>query len=724
MLVRYFNSAISNYIKNHSIRKKLLVFFLVISLIPIIIIGSLSYFQAKQAIIKKITKYSQEMIAAIGLNLGKDMKTYENISSQFVVNQGLNHLLKSYSLLIETDSAISSLKQRFNDSLREYIAGNQSIRSIVFIDETTAQKSFLTAGKPLPSDFSQSFKNTMVFKNVIQANGRMVWAPPIQLEPQQGANYVILGRRIKDISTGVPLGVFLIFIDENSFDNAINGNLYSLTGANTLDTMKTSYAIIINRDGNIVSSRFKENIGQNIKDLMKNTKPLELMFNSTSDHGSFNSMVKNKPVLVTYQALGSRGWFLLSIAPVSFLYEEIAALQFQVLILALIIGVAATLIAFWIANMIAAPLNEVVQAMKQAENGLLTMRVNVEGQDEVGFLGSSFNHMLTKIGLLITNTKQAIKLISEQSAILKESSNQAAQTAESVAVAMQQISQGTMEQTNEAEKTSVHTNNLAQAIDSMVVMANEVEKITSSTKELSVKSKDAVQLLIQKAKETNGITRVFNKNINKLNASVDKIRGITEVITRITDQTNLLALNASIEAARAGEAGRSFAVVADQINKLTEQSREAAKTIDTIIKGIELRTLVSTKTSDQTHQIVAEQMEAVFSAQNAFDEIISAMDNIVEKIDEMTDIIKKIDHFKEETLHAIVNISSISEETAAACQEVSASSQEQTAIADQAKKLADDLHNLAGKLVVIINTFKIEEDKETMPEILLEDQAS
>jgi methyl-accepting chemotaxis protein len=201
--------------------------------------------------------------------------------------------------------------------------------------------------------------------------------------------------------------------------------------------------------------------------------------------------------------------------------------------------------------------------------------------------------------------------------------------------------------------------------------------------------------------------------INDLRTSIDEISRITEVIGNLAEQSNLLALNASIEAARAGEMGKGFAVVAEEMNKLAGQSRDGAITINTIVKSILEKIIVSTTTVERGYAIMAKQMETVARAQESFRQIIDAMDETTRRMVDMGAIINEVDRAKEETTQSIEVISSILEETAASAQEVSAATEEQTAIADQVKSLAAGLRGMAENLVQMIERFQVDPGTKT-----------
>ncbi|WP_310229071.1 methyl-accepting chemotaxis protein [Brevibacillus nitrificans] len=117
--------------------------------------------------------------------------------------------------------------------------------------------------------------------------------------------------------------------------------------------------------------------------------------------------------------------------------------------------------------------------------------------------------------------------------------------------------------------------------------------------------------------------------------------------TPISNQTNLLALNAAIEAARAGEAGRGFAVVADEVRKLAEQSSLSAKQITTLIASIQSETEHAVIVMDKSKREVTDGIEKVYEAGHSFERIQSAIEEVAEKIGQVSGATQDISTRKE-----------------------------------------------------------------------------
>ncbi len=481
----------------------------------------------------------------------------------------------------------------------------------------------------------------------------------------------------------------------------------------TIKVGKNGFAYVTDREGNLIAFNDEGRVisGEKIDGLNIVKDFIGSNGINAQKTAKMTKGIMGTNVVTTYVPLGKPDWAVFNEIPVIEAAEPIIR-NIIISIISMLIGfILAAIIGIYLSKRITKPIINLKSAARLISKGELGTEIKINAKNEIGELAVDFNQMADNINTLIMNIKQASRIILEQSSTLKEKSDLSAQSSETIVCAMEQINQGADQQAKEAEATSEQTGILGEEINNAVNKTAEVERLAGSARDLSLKSKDTVEILIERANETDRITRAFVENTTSLSDSLEKIRSIADAITEITNKTKNLSLNARIEAARAGEAGRGFEVIVKEISNLSNQSREAAKLIDPILEEIKLKAAVSSKASEEVNVILEEQMKSVYSTQDTFDKIILSMDNAISQIVELSNIIRNIDGIKEKSIKSVMTISSVTQQTAASCQEVSAASEEQKEIAYQVKSFADKLYEMGEKLVEVIDAFKTREEE-------------
>lgn len=398
-------------------------------------------------------------------------------------------------------------------------------------------------------------------------------------------------------------------------------------------------------------------------------------------------------------------WFVGN--PYFHLNTEVMDLAWKLFLTMLLGQLAANVLAWLVARKISNPIRELQQAMCKAEKGDLTGTVRMHSKDELGQLAAGFNTMMKNLAAVINQVFNTAVQLASSAQQLSAGAEESSRATEQIASTISQVAHGTDSQAKSVEETANIVGQLSRGAQQIAANAHEMLLASNEASSLASMGGMAIEDTVMRMHTINESVASFAHQIKSLGARSLEIGKIVDVITGIAKQTNLLALNAAIEAARAGEHGRGFAVVADEVRKLAEQSGEAATQIASLIKEIQVETVQAVKAMEERTQEVAEGTVVVTKAGEAFQEILESISKVNSKIAEVSSATEEMATGGQEIVNSIENIAAISEETAASAQQVAVAAEQQTAAVQEVAASAEMLTHLADGLKDLASKFKV-----------------
>jgi len=300
---------------------------------------------------------------------------------------------------------------------------------------------------------------------------------------------------------------------------------------------------------------------------------------------------------------------------------------------------------------------KILETMELFANGDLTVNLVPENREDIiGRLFLGFNKAVNNITGIVNILNETIQSTTAASLDISASSEQMASNAQEQSTQTLDITSAIEEMTKTIIATTENSTNAATSAQDAETLAIEGGKVVNAS--------------VMGMEKVAGIVEDAAVKVTELGKNNEQIGGIIGVINDIADQTNLLALNAAIEAARAGEHGRGFAVVADEVRKLSQRTTQATKEISSVINHIQSdvdKVVLSINNGNKEVQAGKELSQKVEEVMNSF---IESVNVVTDNINQVATASEEQSSAAEQVEQNIAIINNVSSESAIGLQQI------------------------------------------------------
>lgn len=641
-------------------------------------LGWFSYSKSSSIIQNKVADASKQTAEQTAGKFALLLEGYERQSLQFITDSNFTNLLNSMGIASD-DYVLFDTARQLTEKMNGIAMADSSYESISLIP-ADGDGQFMTTGSSIEKE---KISGAAFLKAIDEGNGKAVWIPTMAkgIDGSRNAPTFTLGRVMNQGSKYY----MILEIKSKVLEEQMK----------TVKFGEGSSSYIVSNDGIIVYG----------PDITKWGSKYE--YELPGEDGSKTISIGGTKSLTSAGILDNNKWKLIGNIPVSELVKDAKAISNLTWLMTVIAALIAGGIGLIVMLTVGRPLAQLRTLMNEGERGNLTVRSTIRKKDEIGQVSDSFNRMMEEITVLVRQTNLSAQEVLETAAALTDSSRKTAGAAKEIAIATEEIANGATNLAVESEKGTDLTFHIGSQVQSVINSNIEMGQSANEVEEAGRKGSIYMGSLIEKTGQTEEMTRSMVEKVDKLKESTRSIRKILDVLGNMTKQTNILSLNATIEAARAGAAGKGFMVVADEIRKLADQSRQSIGVVGGIVENISREIDETVSVLSEAYPIFQEQIDSVREANQIFVTVQDNMSGFVGRLESATDSVRNLEDAQSTLSLAMSNVSAVAQEASATSEQVASLSNEQLNISEGLVQLSNRLESVSSQLRESLSRFTV-----------------
>lgn len=347
--------------------------------------------------------------------------------------------------------------------------------------------------------------------------------------------------------------------------------------------------------------------------------------------------------------------------------------------------------------------------MEACADGDLTRRLDPDTENEaMREIATAFNEMIANIERTVAAVSTFATDVEQASETVTDATESVAREGQETSESVTEIATAANDQNRQLRDAAEEMERMSASIEEVTASANEVASTSQQAAKRGDEGRDAAAAAVEELHAIEERSRSAAHAVGQLDDEMEEIDAIVETISEIADRVNMLALNASIEAARAGEAGSGFAVVAEEVKTLAEETQQSAGEVEELITSLRSQTDETVSEMTAIQESVVDGVETVEAAETALETIAERVEQANDGIQEMSEAMDAQSRSVQGVADTVDDVAAISQETARSASSVSETTQEQAITLSEVTEQTQDLNSQARQLREMADDFTVD----------------